>query len=246
MTKPSKNTKSGRRSKAAKRKQAARKPVDVVTAAEPPVPVEPAPQPNVEELQQEIAAFDHDGDGHVGGSLPHSAEQGPDADSPADAEVVEEAPADPAPEAEEPETESAAAAPFDKCMVGPVEARVGRVPLGAVLGLLDPDGLRRIEAEKSTASFEDTCKRLLATDGQATPVVFAQTYDKRDRPSILHGYQELAAAEASGANEVTVILIPPGGASEAQSHIVEMVRQQRMKAQPTNDDELFYRVHAEG
>jgi uncharacterized protein YkwD len=43
-----------------------------------------------------------------------------------------------------------------------------------------------------------------------------------------------------------VILVPPGGASAAQSHIVEMVRQQRMQGQSPDDDELFYRVHAEG
>lgn len=151
-------------------------------------------------------------------------------------------------DAVEPPVEAAPdpAAPFEKCMVGPVEARVGRVPLGAVLGLLSPDGLRRIEAEKSSASFESTCKRLLATDGRATPVVFEEGATPQESPSILHGYAELAAAEASGADAVTVLLIPAGGASEAQAHIVEMVRQQRMSDQPSNDDDLFYRVHAEG
>lgn len=153
------------------------------------------------------------------------------------------------PEVVEPVAEAEApapAAPFEKCMVGPVEARVGRVPLGAVLGLLSPDGLRRIEAEKSSASFESTCKRLLATDGRATPVVFAEAATPDESPSILHGYAELAAAEVSGASDVTVLLIPAGGASDAQAHIVEMVRQQRMSDQPSNDDELFYRVHADG
>jgi hypothetical protein len=126
--------------------------------------------------------------------------------------------------------------------MGSVECRLKRLPLEVVLGLLSPDGLRRIEAEKSTASFESTRKRLLDTDGRATPIVF----EDGDPPSILHGFQEIAAAEDCGVNEVSVILVPAGGASEAQSHIVEMVRQQRNQAATSEDDELFYRVHAEG
>jgi hypothetical protein len=118
--------------------------------------------------------------------------------------------------------------------------------LDAVLGLLSPDGLRRIEAEKSTASFESVRQRLLATDGRATPVFFEAGAAEGDAPSILHGYAEIAAAQDCGSDDVTVILIPAGGASEAQSHIVEMVRQQRVKEQTTDkDDDLFYRVHAE-
>jgi hypothetical protein len=126
--------------------------------------------------------------------------------------------------------------------LGPVECRMRRVPVETVLGLLSPEGLRRIEAHQSTASFESTCQRLLATDGLATPVIFEGT----DPPSILHGFEELAAAQVCGVPEVSVILVPAGGASEAQSHIVEMVRRQRAKGQTSDDDELFYRVHAEG
>jgi hypothetical protein len=126
--------------------------------------------------------------------------------------------------------------------IGSVECRLKRLPVEVVLGLLDPDGLRRIEAEKSTASFESTRKRLLDTDGRATPIVF----EDGDPPSILHGYSELAAAEDCGVNEVSVILVPEGGASDAQSHIVEMVRQQRDQKAGSEDEELFYRVHAEG
>lgn len=126
--------------------------------------------------------------------------------------------------------------------VGSVECRLRRLPLDVVLGLLSPDGLRRIEAEKSTASFESTRKRLLDTDGRATPIVF----EDGKHPSILHGYGELAAAEDCGVNEVSVILVPEGGASDAQSHIVEMVRRQRDQGSSSEDDELFYRVHAEG
>lgn len=238
MAKPSRK-KAATKKPAAKRKPAAApKPVDVVTAA---------PEPTTPE--QEIAKFDHDGDGHVGGSLPHDAEAvepTPEAND----EATEEAPTPAATEEAEPPAQEPEApetvAPFQTCQLGPVECRVGQVPLGAVLGLLDPDGLRRIEAEKSTASFEPTRQRLLATDGRATPVVFAQGFGPEAAPSILHGYAELAAADDAGVKHVTVILVPPGGASEAQSHIVEMVRQQRTKDQPSEDDELFYRVHAEG
>jgi hypothetical protein len=96
-------------------------------------------------MKAEIAKFDHDGDGHVGGSMPHDAA----------AEAPEQTPV------------------LKLVSLGPVECRLRRVPVEAVLGLLSPDGLRRIEAHKSTASFESTCQRLLATDGRATPVVFA-------------------------------------------------------------------------
>lgn len=128
----------------------------------------------------------------------------------------------------------------ERVSIGPVEARMKRLSLKVVLGLLNPDGLRRIEAEKSTASFESTRQRLLATDGRATPVVF----EDGEPPSILHGYSELAAAVDCGLASIDVLLIPTGGASEAQSYIVEMLRQQRMKDQPSTDDDLFYRVHA--
>jgi hypothetical protein len=213
----------------------------------------------VEELKQEIATFDHDGDGHIGGSKPHGAEPTDDAkeqaaeaggenaegeDSEADKPVQE-----PEPEAVEPSAEAEApkpAAPFERCSLGPVECRVGRVPLGVVLGLLSPDGLRRIEAEKSTASFESVRQRLIATDGRATPAIFELGADKTIQPSILHGFAEIAAAQDVGVDEVSVILVPAGGASDAQSHIVEMVRRQRMSDKPSEDDELFYRVHAEG
>ena len=129
-------------------------------------------------------------------------------------------------------------------MLGPVECRMRQVPVEKVLGLLSPDGLRRIEAHQGTASFESTRQRLLATDGRATPVVFEGSED--GPPTILHGFEEIAAAQVCGVPEVFVILVPPGGASEAQSHIVEMVRQQRAKGQTSDDDELFYRVNAEG
>lgn len=269
MTKPSKK-KAAKRSNAASRKRAAPKPVAVVETApgsEKPVTtptqdpsavpaetIETSPEAEVGELKQEIAKFDHDGDGHIGGSKPHGEEtaEGDAAEQPAEApaETVEDAPAPPvADEAEQPVAEGQApspVAPFERCSLGPVECRIGRVPLSAVLGLLSPDGLRRIEAEKSTASFESTRQRLLATDGRATPVVFEKAADEAMKPSILHGYAELAAAEDLGVNDVSVILVPAGGASEAQSYIVEMVRQQRAKEQTSDDDELFYRVHAEG
>jgi hypothetical protein len=153
---------------------------------------------------------------------------------PAQEEIVQEAATAPAVA----ETD----APSDQVSFGPVEARMKRLSTKVVLGLLSPEGLRRIEAQKGTSSFESTCQRLLATDGRATPVIF----EDGDPPTILHGFEELAAAVDSGAATVSVLLIPAGGASEAQAHIVEMVRQQRASKQPSEDDELFYRVHAEG
>jgi hypothetical protein len=272
MTKPS--TKKAAPKKSSRRKaarpKATPKPAEVVkTAPEPDTPTtpaaegpcdvvtagaEPTPSETMEELRSEIAKFDHDGDGHVGGSLPHSEEPAepvqeepetaPVEDAAEQPEATEEAPAaDPDQPTEAPETVSPT---FEKCMVGPVEARVGRVPVGVVKALLSPDGLRRIEAEKSTASFEHLCKRHRATDGRATPVVFAQSVEQDGAPSILHGFAEIAAAEEAGADDLTVILIPAGGVSEAQAHIAEMVRQQRAEEKPNNDDDLFYRVHAEG
>jgi hypothetical protein len=135
MTKPSETKAAPARRRKKSRRKVATKPVAT-----------PKPQatPNEDQMKAEIAKFDHDGDGHVGGSKPH--------DAPA---------------------EAATDARSQTVSLGPVECRLRRVPVEAVLGLLSPDGLRRIEADKSTASFESTCKRLLATDGHATPVIFA-------------------------------------------------------------------------
>ena len=198
-------------------------------------PAQPKPQvaPEGEELKQEIAKFDHDGDGHVGGSLPHATP----AEDAVETTVEAEAPKREAPDK---------GALSETVALGPVECRMRRLPIEKVLGLLSPDGLRRIEAEQSTASFESTCQRLLATDGRATPVVFASAELAGGQPTILHGFAEIAAAQVSGVPDIPVILVPAGGASAAQSHIVEMVRQQRAKGQTSDDDELFYRVHAEG
>jgi hypothetical protein len=202
----------------------------------------PAPAPEtVEELKQEIAKFDHDGDGHAGGSLPHTQEESVQEQEPATEPVEEVA----EPKAEEPEFPSPVARLTQAVSLGPVKCRMRQVAVDDVLGLLSPSGLRRIEAEKTTGSFETLCKRLLATDGRGTPIVFEASNTVGAEPTILHGYAELAAAQVCGVPTATVILVPPGGAAEAQSYIVEMVRQQNAKEQPSEDDELFYRVHAE-
>lgn len=221
------------------------------TSSRKPAPAAPkaaAPEQTVEELKQEIAKFDHDGDGHPGGSLPrHAEEQQP--------ETVDEQPnvEEPKPEQDTAPTEEPKPAALpdtdarsQTVSLGPVECLMRRVPVEAVLGILSPEGLRRIEAHEGSASFESTRQRLLASDGRATPVVFEAATLAGEQPTILHGYEELAAARVSGVPDIPVILVPAGGASEAQSHIVEMVRQQRMKEQPSDDDELFYRIHAEG
>jgi hypothetical protein len=214
-----------------------------------PKPVTRAPE-TVEELKQEIAKFDPDGDGHMGGSLPHPAE-GADAAEPAAEVEGETNEATGEPEAEPVAPEAPAPAPETDARsqivsLGSVECRLRQIPVETVLGLLSPEGLRRIEAHKETASFESTCQRLRATDGRATPVIFEAPNLAADTPTILHGFEEIAAAQVCGVPDVSVILVPAGGASEAQSHIVEMLRQQRMQGQTSDDDELFYRVHAEG
>jgi hypothetical protein len=218
------------------------------------------PEPTVEELKADVAKFDHDGDGHPGGSLPEAgaadgSETNPpvnDAEQPQEdeGETTEgESDPDPVPDEVEPETTPPEApepaARSQTVSLGSVQCRLRRVAVDAVLGLLSPDGLRRVEAEKETGSFESVRQRLLATDGLATPVVFEAGARGGDEPTILHGFAELAAAQVCGVPDVPVILVPPGGASEAQAHIVEMVRQQRMGKDTPDDDELFYRVHAE-
>lgn len=222
MAKPSRTKKS----RTSRPKAPASQPVDVVEAAPPPTPDEGL-EAKVEELEADIAKFDHDGDGHPGGSLPHSAGGA----EPAKGDVIEEA----ASAATEP------SAPSDFVDLGPVKCRLREVETDAVLGLLSENALRRVSAQLLSPTFEPTRERMLATDGRATPIVF----EDGDPPNILHGYDELAAAVDIGRASVSVLLVPAGGASEAQQHIVEMVRQQRMKNTPPDDDELFYRVHAE-
>lgn len=203
--------------------KAARKPVDVVKAA-----------PTTEELQAEVSKFDHDGDGHVGGSLPHAHEPAAAAD---DGAPEPEAKAD-VPNALETGARS------QTVSLGPVECRMRRVPVETVCGLLTPEGVRRVDAYIESGTLEETRKRLLVSDGLAAPVIFEAPSLAGADPTLLHGYEEIAAAKAGGVNDLVVVLVPSGGASVAQSHIVEMVRQQRQKA-PADDEELLYRLHAE-
>jgi hypothetical protein len=198
-----------------------------------PKSVAPKPEPTVEELKQEIAKFDHDGDGHPGGSLPKEAEA---------PETAAQAPSPGEPAAA---PDDATVAQPQTIKLGPVECRLAQVKLGSVLGLLSSDELRRVEAHKGSPTFESTRQRLLATDGHATPVVFEAGGSKSDPPSILHGFEELAAAEVCGVPEIFVILVPAGEAVAAQSHIVEMVRKQRMTKQTSEDDDLLWRVRSE-
>ena len=124
--------------------------------------------------------------------------------------------------------------------LGPIECRLSRVPLADVLDLLSEESLRRVDATLGSASSEAQRKRMLATDGRATPVIF----EAGETPFILHGYDELAAATAAGVDSVCVIFVPAGEGANAQSHIVEMLQRQRSPNQTSDDDELFYRVHA--
>lgn len=139
--------------------------------------------------------------------------------------------------------EASPVARSEKVTIGPVEGRIARVPLASVLDILSDASLRRIDAHYGSASFDVSRKRLLATDGRATPVIFEGV--EEGPPNLLHGFDELAAAKAVDAETVFVIMLPPGAGSEAQAHIVEMVRQQRQSEQAPDGDELFYRVHAE-
>jgi hypothetical protein len=125
--------------------------------------------------------------------------------------------------------------------IGSVECRLKRLPLEVVLGLLTLmgcDELRRRNRQPRSSPRGSVCLIpmvvLLPSSSRTATLRRSST-----------ATQELAAAEDCGVNEVSVILVPAGGASDAQSHIVEMVRQQRDQG-TSEDDELFYRVHAEG
>jgi hypothetical protein len=214
-----------------------------------PKPVTRAPE-TVEELKQEIAKFDPDGDGHMGGSLPHPAE-GADAAEPAAEVEGETNEATGEPEAEPVAPEAPAPAPetdarSQMVSLGPVECRLRRIPVEAVLGLLSPegcDGLKRTKRLLRSSPRVSVCVLPMVV---LLPSSSKHANLAADTPTILHGFEEIAAAQVCGVPDVSVILVPAGGASEAQSHIVEMLRQQRMQGQTSDDDELFYRVHAEG
>lgn len=136
---------------------------------------------------------------------------------------------------------AAPSAPSERVLLGTVEAQVTRVPIDAVLGILGENSLRRIEAHKGSASVETVRKQMLATDGRATPVIF----EDGDPPSLLHGYDEICAAMQAGVNDLSVIMVPAGAASEAQSYIVEMVRLSQIRDETTEDEDLVWRVNAE-
>lgn len=140
---------------------------------------------------------------------------------------------------EEREPEPSAAS--DRVMLGTVEGRVRHVATDVVYGILG-NGAQRVDVLRGEPSTTAVEKRMLATDGRATPIVFTAGHDENELPSIIEGYEAIAAALNIGKETVPVILIAPGDVGEAQSHLVEMRRKQQTPE--TSEDDLYVIVAA--
>lgn len=131
----------------------------------------------------------------------------------------------------------------EEVQFGGARGRRQRVPVDIVCGILGREALSRVEVLRGESSIDSVQKRMLATDGRATPVVFAAGRAENEAPSIIGGLEAVAAALNCGATHLSVIIVPSGEVGSAQSHIVEMMRKQQQPDDP--EDDLYVRVLAD-
>ena len=197
----------------------------------PGVPVAPETVPTVDPVSA--------GEAEVEASQPDApvVEGEPTADEP-----TQEPDPTPEPHVEpEPEASLAGDGVVD---LGGVQCAARMMPLDVVLGALSEESLERVDRSLDTDTTAAERKLMLATDGRATPTIFSLP-DDDGPPSILHGYESLAAAKLLGRNDIFVIMVPARAVEAAQSHIVEMMQRRNSKDQSQEDeDDLILRIHA--
>lgn len=222
MTKPSKTKKSTTRSPRKAKPKAATPAAKVEPAVEPQ-----APPVNDEQVAPEtIPTTDHVSEGEPEVAAPQS-----------DAPIVADEPTEPEPA---PEASSAGEATVE---LGGVSCPARFMPLDVVLGVLSEESLERVARSANTDTTDAECKLMLATDGRATPAIFSLPEDD-GAPSILHGYETLAAAKSLGRNAVFVIMVPARVVEAAQANIVEMVLKRNSVAPDEDEDDLVRHVYA--
>jgi hypothetical protein len=199
--------------------------------------VAPAAEPNVEPEAPETVPEDTASTGPTEVEAPQPPVEEPEvADEHAD---EPEAETESEQDDDEDEGEPLPPADEERVMLGPVEGRLFQVPLESVRNLLGDALSQRVDYLRGDASIEDVQKRVLATDGRSTPVIFSQDGD--NPPTLIDGVQCVAAAMNIGMTSLPVILVTEGDVGMVQSYLASKGR----GATPTNTDEdedLYMRV----
>lgn len=120
--------------------------------------------------------------------------------------------------------------------LGGIDVRIGLVLMDSVLDLLGESGRERIASSATLPAVSDLAKVMLTTDGRYTPVVFSGSGD--ERPTLLSGYKEIAAAKVSGLTQIRAIIVHPDDAAYAQSFIAS----KKLSITVDEDEELLFSV----
>lgn len=157
--------------------------------------------------------------------------------------TTEAAAQEPLPAPVEPERASATDEPSaeaETVQLGSVTGRIQKVAVGIVQRLLGLELRKRVGVLQGQPSIESVRERMRATDGRATPVIFAAGSAENEPPTLISGVEAVAAALDLGIKQIFVILIPGGEVGAAQSHIVAMA--QKPQQPEDSEDDLYVRV----
>lgn len=124
--------------------------------------------------------------------------------------------------------------------LGPVTGRIEKTAIGIVHGILGAEMRERIGVLQWHASVKSVEERLRASDGRATPVIFAAGRAENEPPSLISGVEAVAAALNLGVEHVFVIIVAAEDVGAVQSYLVETARAK----DPTeeSEDDLYVRV----
>ncbi|TKD50573.1 hypothetical protein FBR43_07190 [Sphingomonas baiyangensis] len=123
--------------------------------------------------------------------------------------------------------------------LGLIEGTRLRLRLVGVLGLMGFHSLDRIVALQNSPAVRDLAEQMRGTEGQCAPVYFLRSAEQGVAPSLVEGYEALAAAQLAGIETISVICIAARDSERLQSQLVAM---KQVKPEPETDDDLIYRV----
>ncbi len=127
-------------------------------------------------------------------------------------------------------------------LIGGVEGRLAKVPMGLVQAVIGQD-LMKNAAGLRTPAVTDLMKAMQATDARCAPVYFTHDGDDDHLPALFAGLESIAAAIQLGLTEMFVITVPSANARELQIALIH-ARNSRSIARTSDEDSLLFQVHA--
>ncbi|HEV2080415.1 MAG TPA: hypothetical protein VGR19_11045 [Allosphingosinicella sp.] len=139
------------------------------------------------------------------------------------------------PPATEPPPAASSVGP-ERVRLGTAEGELHRVSIEVVQAILGEEALERVGHLLGSASVHDLQKRMRATDGRCTPMIFTNNGPEK-APTLFSGLESFAAAKNIGLAEVSVITIEPTDVGAVQGWLSQQIQT------TTDDDDLIHRVH---